>query len=63
VCNKGQYVEIFAQGEQGQVEEFLRLLEHEPPRRAAILKVDVKSVTEPPKFTDFAIVESEMTRG
>lgn len=63
VCNKGPYVEIFAQGDAGQVEAFLHLLKHQPPRRAAILKLDVKPVQNPPAFEDFAIVESAKTKG
>ena len=41
VCNKGPYVEIFAQGGQEQVDCFLNLLEKKPPDRAAVLKMDV----------------------
>ena len=63
VCNKGPYVEIFVQGEAERVEHFLRLLEHQPPRRAAILKLDVKPVEDPPAFSDFAIVESKRKQG
>lgn len=63
VCNKGPYVEIFAQGEPEQVERFLQALEHRPPKRAAILKIDVKPVEQPDDFTQFSIVESEKTKG
>ncbi len=63
VCNKGPYVEIFAQGEDEQVERFLELLRHEPPRRAAILKIDVKDAEDAPVFERFDIVESEHTKG
>ena len=38
VCNKGPYVEIFAQGEEKCVKDFLERLENQPPKRAAILK-------------------------
>ena len=63
VCNKGPYVEIYAQGAEEQIEWFLELLRTEPPRRAAILKLDVKSVTDAAVFDDFSIVESEKTAG
>ena len=63
VCNKGPYVEIFAQGEPDQVDRFLDTLEHRPPRRAAILKIDVKPAEAPPVFSEFTIIESEKTKG
>ena len=46
VCNKGPYVEIYAQGSRTQVERFVELLRTQPPRRAAILKLDVRPVDE-----------------
>lgn len=63
VCNKGPYVEIFAQGEPDRVERFLEALEHRPPKRAAILKIDAKTVEEPAGFDQFSIIESEKTKG
>lgn len=63
VCNKGPYVEIFAQGEPEQVARFLEALERCPPRRAAILKIDVKPVERPVEFDQFSIIESEKTKG
>ena len=63
VCNKGPYVEIFAQGEPDQVDRFLDTLEHRPPRRAAILKIDLKPAEAPPVFSEFTIIESEKTKG
>ena len=63
VCNKGPYVEIFVQGTEAQAEAFLRALESRPPRRAAILKLDVKDAPEAPDFPDFSIIESEKTGG
>ena len=42
VCNKGPYVEIFAQGTKAQVDGFLEDLEKRPPKRAAILKINVE---------------------
>ena len=65
VCNKGPYVEIYAQGSEERVERFLELLRSEPPRRAAILKLDVKSVSsdDAPRFSTFSIAESKKTVG
>lgn len=63
VCNKGPYVEIYAQGEEEQVDAFIELLRTQPPRRAAILKLDVRPADGAPTFADFAIIESEKTKG
>ena len=46
VCNKGPYVEIFAQGEEKCVKDFLERLEKQPPKRAAILQSDTEDVKE-----------------
>ena len=50
VCNKGPYVEIYAQGEEAQVDTFIELLRTQPPRRAAILKLDVRPADGAPSF-------------
>lgn len=63
VCNKGPYVEIWAQGSRSGVEGFLYDLEHNPPKRSSILKIDVHEVEESGKFNDFAIIESEKEQG
>ena len=64
VCNKGPYVEIFAQGGQEQVDCFLSLLEKRPPERAAVLKMEVKSADSTElSFTSFEIIESAKTKG
>ena len=63
VCNKGPYVEIFAQGSDAELDAFLTLLRTKPPRRAAILKLDVKPAPDAPAYTDFSIIESEKTGG
>ena len=63
VCNKGPYVEIFAQGTEEQVNAFLEALEHRPPKRAAILKLDVKDEEKPKSFPSFEIIESAKTKG
>ena len=44
VCNKGPYVEIYAQGSAEQVDGFLKDLEECPPKRAAILKIKLTSI-------------------
>ena len=63
VANLGPYVEIFAQGEDDQVDEFVRLIEEEPPKRAAILKIDARPVEEPEVYESFEIIESGKTAG
>ncbi len=72
VSNKGPYVEIIAQGTEAQIDTFLELLQHHPPKRAVILKLDVKPCEEQenptvqagaPGYTDFRIVESAKTKG
>ena len=65
VCNKGPYVEIYAQGAAEQVDGFLIDLEERPPKRAAILKINAEEVPaeEAPQFSDFDIIESEKTKG
>ena len=63
VCNKGPYVEVYAQGSPEQLDRFEMLLRTEPPRRAAILKLDVRFAPDAPPFADFSIIESEKTAG
>ena len=63
VSNLGPYVEIFAQGEDEKVDEFLRLIEEEPPKRAAILKVDARPLDHAPVYESFEIIESAKTSG
>ena len=64
VCNKGPYVEIFAQGDPEKVKRFVSLLEKKPPRRAAVLKMDIKDAGGMGKeFASFEIIESEKTKG
>lgn len=54
VCNKGPYVEIFAQGEEKCVKDFLERLEKQPPKRAAILKISVEDLEECGQFNEFS---------
>lgn len=63
VSNKGPYVEIFAQGKEGDVDGFISDIEEKPPKRAAILKLLVEPVEDAPKFGQFDIIESEKTKG
>ena len=65
VCNKGPYVEIYAQGSPEQVDGFLRDLEEHPPKRAAILKINTEELLaeDTPQFEAFDIIESEKTKG
>lgn len=65
VCNKGPYVEIFAQGEERCVKDFLERLEKKPPKRAVILKINTENIEneECGKFNEFQIIESEKTKG
>ena len=61
--NKGPYVEIFAQGKEGDVDGFISDIEEKPPKRAAILKLLVEPVEDAPEFGQFDIIESEKTKG
>ena len=65
VCNKGPYVEIYAQVQKKQMEGFLKALEVQPPKRAAILKINTEDVTAETDmhFETFDIIESEKTKG
>ena len=53
VSNKGPYVEIFAQGTQEAVDGFISDIENKPPKRAAILKMNVEEVKNPPLYQQF----------
>ncbi len=63
VSNKGPYVEIFAQGPEEAVDGFISDIENKPPKRAAILKMNIEPIEEAEDFTEFAIIESEKTKG
>lgn len=62
VSNLGPYVEIYAQGEEQQVDRFIDLLRTQPPKRAAVLKMDIKE-KDAPAYDDFNIIESAKTSG
>ena len=64
VCNKGPYVEVFAEGDHESLKRFVEGIPKKAPERAAILKVDVHEVTDAaPPYADFAIIESAKERG
>ncbi len=63
VANCGPYVEIYAQGSHKDVDNFCEALEHRPPKRAVILKVDQMDVEGEKLFSGFSIIESEKTSG
>ena len=58
-------MEIYAQGQKKQMEGFLKALEVQPPKRAAILKINTEDVTAETDmhFETFDIIESEKTKG
>ena len=55
VCNMGPYVEIWAQGEEENVQKFCKDIRECPPERATILKMDVEEPEEFPVFDTFEI--------
>ena len=65
VCNKGPYVEIYAQGTKEQNEGFVKDVKEHPPKRAAILKINIEDLTGEitESFEAFTIIESEKTKG
>lgn len=63
VCNKGPYVEIFAQGDEKALELFKETIEKEPPERAVILKLDCNVLENSPVYDRFSIIESEKEKG
>ena len=63
VANLGPYVEIFAQGDEEKVDDFVRLIEEEPPKRAAILKIDKRTLDDAQLYDSFEIIESGKTSG
>lgn len=63
VCNKGPYVEIYAQGPEEAVSGFISDIENRLPKRAAILKINVENIENSERYTQFDIIESEKTKG
>ena len=56
-------MEIYAQGSEEKVNGFISDIQNHPPRRAAILKINVENVEESETYTQFDIIESEKTKG
>ncbi len=63
VCNRGSFVEIIAEGDPAAIDAFVRLIREKPPRRAVILKVDVRPLESMKHFRGFEIIESQKTKG
>lgn len=63
VCNKGPYVEVFAQGSEASVDQFLTAIQQEPPERASILKLTRQKLDRSESYQDFQIIESAKERG
>ena len=63
VCNKGPYVEVYAQGSEKAVDQFLTAIEQEPPERASILKLTRQRLDQQEYYQDFRIIESAKEKG
>ena len=57
VANRGSYVEIFAQGSDSDLKNFIDALKTENPPRSTILKLDINNLPDK-NFSDFQIVDS-----
>ena len=62
VSNRGSYVEVFAQGSDDDLKNFLDALQRRNPPRSAILKVDVDALPDE-TFSDFKIINSTCEAG
>ena len=72
VSNKGPYVEIFAEGSEECVHNFIKRIQEQPPKRAVILKLDVENLesdkihkveSKADTKEKFQIIESEKEEG
>ncbi len=63
VSNKGPYVEIYAQGSEDVLQGFRDEIEHRPPVRAAVLKLDTEELPDEGRYHSFDIVESAKEQG
>ena len=63
VANKGSYVDVYAKGENEQLDKFLNIIKHEPPERSVILEIDAADCDADFAFTSFDIIESEKEYG
>lgn len=62
IANKGPYVEIIASGSKEILDAFVKKIKKEPPRRAEIIKMDVRK-SEERSFDAFSIITSKKTKG
>ena len=63
VSNRGPFVEITAQAEEEALAAFEDAVRNRSPKRAVILKMDIKEADTNAIFHDFSIIESEKTKG
>lgn len=63
VSNKGPYVEIFAKGDAAVLSAFRDEIEHRPPVRAVVLKLDTEYLDDDAAFSGFDIIESAREKG
>lgn len=63
VCNRGPYVEIYAQGPEKSVNKFITNIEKNPPKRAVILKINIEEIDNASHYEEFKIIESNKTKG
>ncbi|MCR4600444.1 MAG: carbamoyltransferase HypF [Clostridia bacterium] len=63
VCNRGSYVEIFAQGTRAEIDGLMHSLQHEAPERSAILKIDERPYDSDVVYERFDIVDSAREKG
>ena len=62
VCNKGSYVEVIAQGEEAERQQFYRDLIAKAPARSSILNVST-AIEDRKPYADFTIIESAKEKG
>ena len=63
VANRGSFVDVYAKGDDEQLDKFLGIIKHEPPERSVILEIDVTDCEEDFDFKTFEIIESEKEIG
>lgn len=63
VANRGSYVDVYAKGNDEQLNNFIDTIKNDPPERSMILEIDVTSCEEEYDFTSFEIIESEKEYG
>ncbi len=63
VSNKGPYVEILAEAEEEALTAFRDEIQHHPPVRAVVLRIDTGITGDGRHYPDFRIVESAREKG